>query len=158
MDHDSCNAAWGTWPVAFGAADWRFAEGHGEHPQGVLVEESPLLRASLVDALEELAPVRVVGSAPDEAAATAWLACSDGVCDLVIIDIFLQRGCGLGVLRAASVLNRTIDLVVLSNYATSDMRRKCIELGASQVFDKSNEIEALVGYCCALASQRGGPG
>lgn len=120
-----------------------------------LVEDSPLLRARLVDALEELAPVRVVGSAPDEAAATAWLACSDRVCDLAILDIFLQRGSGLGVLRAASVLNRRTDLVVLSNYATPDMRRKCFELGASQVFDKSNEIDALVGYCCALASQRG---
>lgn len=87
-----------------------------------LAEDSPLLRDRLVDAFVELAPVRVVGSAPDEAAATAWLACGDGVCDLAIIDIFLQCGCGLGVPRAASVLNQRIDLIVLSNCATSDTK------------------------------------
>ncbi|MGZ8260491.1 MAG: hypothetical protein ACXWUL_08070, partial [Caldimonas sp.] len=42
-------------------------------------------------------------------------------------------------------------LVVLSNYATPDMRRKCLELGADRVFDKSNEIDALILYCCRLA-------
>ena len=42
-------------------------------------------------------------------------------------------------------------LVVLSNYATADMRRKCVELGADAVFDKSNEIDALVAYCQRLS-------
>ena len=42
-------------------------------------------------------------------------------------------------------------LVVLSNYATPDMRRKCMDLGASRVFDKSNEIDALILYCSRLA-------
>ena len=32
-----------------------------------------------------------------------------------------------------------------------DMRRKCLELGADRVFDKSNEIDALILYCCRLA-------
>ena len=40
---------------------------------------------------------------------------------------------------------------MLSNYATPDMRRKCLELGADRVFDKSNEIDALILYCCRLA-------
>ena len=43
-------------------------------------------------------------------------------------------------------------MVVLSNYATPDMRRKCLELGADQVFDKSNEIDALIQYCGRLAA------
>jgi DNA-binding NarL/FixJ family response regulator len=55
------------------------------------------------------------------------------------------------VLRAANDLQRPISLVVLSNYATPDMRRKCLDLGASRVFDKSNEIEALIQYCSRLA-------
>jgi DNA-binding NarL/FixJ family response regulator len=42
--------------------------------------------------------------------------------------------------------------VVLSNFATPDMRSKCLELGADQVFDKSNEIEALIQYCDCLAN------
>ena len=49
-------------------------------------------------------------------------------------------------------------LVVLSNYATQDMRRKCLDLGADRVFDKSNDIDALITYCDHLASGGTVPG
>ncbi|MDP3821357.1 MAG: response regulator [Burkholderiales bacterium] len=115
-----------------------------------IVEDSPVIRENLIAALEELAPVKVVGTAEDEPTAVSWLG-GNRECDLVIIDIFLKRGSGLGVLRAASELHKPMSLVVLSNYATPDMRRKCLELGASRVFDKSNEIDALILYCARLA-------
>jgi DNA-binding NarL/FixJ family response regulator len=76
----------------------------------------------------------------------------------VIIDIFLKTGSGLGVLRAASALTPPMSLIVLSNYATPDMRRKCLELGADRVFDKSNEIDALILYCTRLQSGETGAG
>jgi len=69
----------------------------------------------------------------------------------MIIDIFLKRGSGLTVLRAVSQLRKPARLVVLSNYATVDMRRKCLALGASRVSDTSNEIDALINYCAVLA-------
>jgi DNA-binding NarL/FixJ family response regulator len=116
-----------------------------------IVEDSPVIRENLTAALEELAPVQVVGSAEDEPTAIGWLSERAHHCDLVIIDIFLKRGSGLGVLRSASELRRPMSLVVLSNYATPDMRRKCMELGANRVFDKSNEIDALIQYCGRLA-------
>ena len=100
----------------------------------------------------------VVGTAEDEPSAVNWLERGDHECDLVIIDIFLKRGSGLGVLRAAGDLPRKMSLVVLSNYATPDMRRKCMDLGASRVFDKSNEIDALVSYCARLAAGETGFG
>ena len=114
-----------------------------------IVEDSPVIRENLVAALEEMAPIQVVGTAEDEASALRWL--GDNVCDLAIVDIFLKSGSGLGVLKTASLSERPIKLVVLSNYATPDMRRKCLELGADRVFDKSNEIDALILYCCRLA-------
>ena len=123
-----------------------------------IVEDSPVIRENLIAALEELAPVHVVGTAEDEPSAVSWLASAEHVCDLVIIDIFLKRGSGLGVLRAVSHLDRPMSLVVLSNYATADMRRKCMELGASRVFDKSNEIDALIQYCARLADGETSPG
>ena len=115
-----------------------------------IVEDSPVIRENLIAALEELAPVKVVGTAEDEPTAVSWLG-GHRDCDLVIIDIFLKRGSGLGVLRAVSEMHKPMSLVVLSNYATPDMRRKCLELGASRVFDKSNEIDALILYCAHLA-------
>jgi DNA-binding NarL/FixJ family response regulator len=117
-----------------------------------VVEDSPVIRENLIAALEELAPVQVVGTAEDESSAVLWLTRPGNEADLVIIDIFLKAGSGLGVLREASALAPRHKLVVLSNYATPDMRRKCLELGADRVFDKSNEIDALILYCGRLAS------
>jgi DNA-binding NarL/FixJ family response regulator len=117
-----------------------------------IVEDSPVIRDNLIGTLEELAPVQVVGVAEDEASALAWLAGAGHAVDLVIIDIFLKGGSGLGVLRHATELQRDAKLVVLSNYATPDMRAKCLELGADKVFDKSNDLDALLQYCGRLGS------
>ncbi|MDQ6679947.1 MAG: response regulator transcription factor [Pseudomonadota bacterium] len=114
-----------------------------------IVEDSPVIRENLVAALEEMAPIEVVGTAEDELGAVRWLEEND--CDLAVVDIFLKSGSGLGVLKAASGSRASAKLVVLSNYATPDMRRKCLDLGADRVFDKSNEIDALILYCCRLA-------
>ena len=53
------------------------------------------------------------------------------------------------------VTGRGQRVIVLSNYATDDMRRRCFELGADAVFDKSREIDALVDYCLALGAPGG---
>jgi DNA-binding NarL/FixJ family response regulator len=117
-----------------------------------IVEDSPVIRENLIATLEELGPVQVVGMAEDETTAVQWLTRPSNQFDLVIVDIFLKGGSGLGVLRAAHTLRQPHKLVVLSNYATPDMRRKCLDLGADRVFDKSNDIDALVLYCDRLAS------
>ncbi len=117
-----------------------------------IVEDSPVIRENLIATLEELVPVQVVGTADNETAATSWLKQDINTCDLVIVDIFLKSGSGLGVLAASSGLPATTKRIVLSNYATPDMRRKCLQLGADKVFDKSNEIDALITYCQRLAA------
>lgn len=125
-----------------------------EHTMPVyLIEDSPVIRENLIAALEEMAPVTVVGSADTEGVATRWLAAHERAeqCRLVIVDIFLKAGSGLGVLRAMADPSGARKVVVLSNYATPEMRQRCIELGADRVFDKSDDIDELVGYCEALA-------
>jgi DNA-binding NarL/FixJ family response regulator len=117
-----------------------------------IVEDNPVIRESLIATLEELAPVVVIGTAADELTAVQWLSQLDHQADLVIVDIFLKGGSGLGVLRASTSLAQRYKLVVLSNYATQDIRRKCLELGAHRVFDKSHEIDALLLYCSQLAA------
>jgi DNA-binding NarL/FixJ family response regulator len=117
-----------------------------------IVEDSPVIRENLIATLEELVAVEVIGTADNEASAIQWLRETRNACDLVIVDIFLKSGSGLGVLAASTQLPESTKMIVLSNYATSDMRRKCLELGADKVFDKSNEIDALISYCQRLAS------
>ena len=118
-----------------------------------IVEDSPVIRENLIATLEEMVPLQVVGTAEDEGSAQQWIGRRDNNWDLVIIDIFLKSGSGLGVVQAARQASHDgSKVVVLSNYATPDMRRKCAELGADKVFDKSNEIDALISYCIRLAN------
>ena len=127
------------------------------HPlKTYIVEDSPVIRENLIATLEELVPLQVVGAAEDEDTAVQWLTRPQHQFDLVIVDIFLKGGSGLGVLRAAKSIANGRKLIVLSNYATPDMRRRCLELGADRVFDKSNEIDALILYCSRLASGEAG--
>ena len=121
-----------------------------------IVEDSQIIRESLIATLEELVPVQVVGTAEDESTAVHWLQQPGHGVDLLIVDIFLKGGSGLGVLRAVSGLANGPTTVVLSNYTTPDMRRKCIELGADRVFDKSHDIDALMLYCARLAAGEAG--
>lgn len=121
-----------------------------------IVEDSPVIRDSLIAALEEMAPIDVVGVAEDEASAVRWLGERNNTADLVIVDIFLKQGSGLGVLRWADRMPSPRTMVVLSNHATPEIRRKCAELGANKVFDKSNELDALMLYCERLATGEAG--
>lgn len=116
-----------------------------------LVEDSPLILENLRATLQELAPVRVVGCAHGEADALAWLQGNARACELVVVDIFLKQGSGLGVLQAGRSGHDAPRFVVLSNHATPEMRRRCLALGADRVFDKSNDIDALLEFCEHLA-------
>lgn len=117
-----------------------------------LVEDSAVIRASLIATLEELAPVRIIATAEDEQYAVQWMLDPSHHFDLVIVDIQLRSGSGLGVISASHGLPQRHKLVVLTNYASSDMRRKCLNLGADRVFDKSHDLDALLAYCKALAA------
>ena len=117
-----------------------------------IVEDSPVIRDNLIETLEEMVPVRVCGTAESESDALDALRRQSPQPDLVIIDIFLKAGSGLGVLQQARQHRYGRHLVVLSNYATPEMRRRCAELGADRVFDKSSELEELIGYCETLGA------
>jgi CheY-like chemotaxis protein len=121
-----------------------------------IIEDHPLIRESLIATMEELGPVKVVGYADDERTAIDWLRRSENEADLVVVDIFLRAGSGLGVLRSATGFARRRSMVVLSNYVTDEVRRKCLLLGAARVFDKSNDIEELMAYCKDLVARESG--
>lgn len=112
-----------------------------------IVEDNATIRENLIGALEELASIKPLGWAETEGDATTWLTGHASAWDLAIVDLFLKQGSGLGVLEACRSRGRDQRVVVLSNYATADMRKRCMQLGADAVFDKSNEIDALVEYC-----------
>lgn len=116
------------------------------------VEDNPTIRENLIGTLEELAGVTAVGTAETENDGKAWLTDRQQDWDLAIVDLFLKQGSGLGVLAACRDRSSRQKVVVLSNYATTDIRQRCAQLGVDAVFDKSNEIDALVDFCLQHSS------
>lgn len=114
-----------------------------------IVEDNATIRENLIGTLEELAFIEAVGVADTEDEGKHWLTRHPAQWDLAIVDLFLRQGSGLGVLAACQSRLPHQRLVVLSNYATPDVRMRCAQLGVDAVFDKSNEIDALIDYCVA---------
>ena len=112
-----------------------------------IVEDNLAIRENLMDALREVARVDPIGQAESEAEGTRWLLRNLSQWDLAIVDLFLKEGTGLRVLEACRHRGPAQKMVVLSNYATPQMRRKCEQLGADAVFDKATEIDDLIDYC-----------
>ncbi len=118
-----------------------------------LVEDNQTILENLIETLEEIASVKVVGHAATEAEATRWLSVHDEAWQLAVVDLFLQEGSGLGVLAGCSQREPYQKVVVLTNYATDDVRRRSLELGADAVFDKSNQLDDFFAYCMAETSK-----
>ncbi|MEJ8846435.1 response regulator [Variovorax rhizosphaerae] len=123
-----------------------------------IVEDNETIRENLAGTLEELAAVTAVGHAATENEARSWLRENRDQWHLAIVDLFLKQGSGLGVLQEILVRQAWQQVVVLSNYATAEVRRRCADLGVDAVFDKSNEIDALVDYCIAQSARINPPG
>ena len=112
-----------------------------------LVEDNLLIRENLTATLTEMVSTSCVGWAEGEREAVQWLNEASNRWDLAIVDLFLKQGNGLGVVGACRARAADQKLVVLTNYATSAIRERCLALGADAVFDKSNDIENLVAFC-----------
>ena len=112
-----------------------------------IVEDNATIRENLIGTLEELTCVQAVGTAETELEGREWLTQNQDKWNLAIVDLFLRQGTGLGVLTACQGRKQNQKVIVLSNYTTDDIRQRCATLGVDAVFDKSNEIDALLDYC-----------
>jgi CheY-like chemotaxis protein len=120
-----------------------------------LIEDSALLQELLSGMVSELDGVEFCGCADGETEALHRLA--ETPVDLVIIDIELKQGSGIGVLDA---LQSDLGLygnprkAVLTNYAQATMRQRCERFGMDAFFDKSMDINQLMDYVAELSLKK----
>ena len=103
-----------------------------------IVEDSASIRERLVAMLGDMEGVAVVGEADTPRAALEGILRTQP--DSVLLDIQLNGGSGLDVLREAHPQVPATVFIVLTNYPTPQYRRICMEAGAAYFFDKSSEI------------------
>ena len=116
-----------------------------------IVEDNPIILENLHNTLEEISGVELVGDSGTEAEAVNWLNNNTGDWDVAVLDLFLKAGTGLGVLEKLGTLTNQKKVLVLSNYASRDICQQCLKLGASVVFDKSQEIDNFIDHITLLA-------
>ncbi len=116
----------------------------------ILVEDNKTIQGELIPTLEELADVTVVAVAETADDALVALREHEDEWTVATVDMFLRAGSGLDVVRAVQDRGERERVVVLTNYATPDIRSRCLSLGADAVFDKSTELASLFEYCAGL--------
>lgn len=118
-----------------------------------LVEDSPILRERLVEMLASWGEIEIVGHAETEAAADVALQSQEW--DVLILDLQLLQGTGLGVLRNLGSHRKLGTLViVLTNYAIPLYRERSMQLGADYFFDKAHEFARIKDVLDELARKK----
>jgi len=124
----------------------------------LLVEDSPLLRGRLENMISQHAAFKVTGLAAAEAEAVEKL---DSVpYDVIVVDVELRPGSGIGVIRQARQRNKDpkdgshVWIIVLTNYDLPTVRERCMQAGADHFLDKMREIDQLIPILLGIAGRK----
>jgi DNA-binding NarL/FixJ family response regulator len=119
-----------------------------------LVEDSLEIRARLAETIRGIGGAELVGEAGSVGKAI------DGIRSThpgaVILDLQLEDGSGLEVLKAVHPASSSLHVAVLTNYATDQHRRACISAGAEFFLDKSSEFPRIREIVDGWTARHGG--
>ena len=104
-----------------------------------IAEDSILIRERLKDMLSELQGIEIIGEAGDANEAIKEISQLNP--DVVILDIRMPGGNGIGVLEHIDKTGPVPMVIMLTNYPYPRYRKRCMDLGADFFFDKSTEFE-----------------
>ncbi len=121
----------------------------------ILIEDSQTILEILVPALDEIADAQVMAVAGTATAGVAAMTANADSWRLVVVDLFLKEGHGLEVLRVGQARRGDQHIVLLTNFATPEIRRRALEAGADAVFDKSTELELFFELCRTYSNEQG---
>ena len=115
-----------------------------------IVDDSPIVRDRLVQLLEEVPDLKVVGHA--DLAFDAIRSIRRTRPNAVVIDISMPGGSGIHVLESLQELNPRPLSIMLTNFSHAPYRQRCSQLGANFFFDKSREFERVQQVLSALTA------
>jgi two-component system, OmpR family, response regulator len=107
----------------------------------LLVEDSKMLVERLIEAIDQIPAVELVGTADTEAAAIAFV--RRQAIDVVILDLHLKQGTGFGVMRALAGTSLRPRILVLTNYDLPEYKHAALALGATHFLDKGRDYNRL---------------
>jgi DNA-binding NarL/FixJ family response regulator len=119
-----------------------------------VVEDSSLLRERLIRTLAGIEGVKISGYSDTAEEAIELIEQTHP--DAIILDIRLRQGSGFQVLQAVKAPGKPPVVIVLTNFAYPQYRKRYLEAGADFFFDKSNEFDQVVVILNQLQAQKKG--
>jgi DNA-binding NarL/FixJ family response regulator len=123
----------------------------------LLVEDLQRMQGLLADLFASIGGLRVVGTATTEAEAKLWLEDHPAEWDVAVVDLVLDQGAGMEVIRRCKAEPTAGKVVVFSSYATPGVRQHCLNLGADAVFDKGETAEFIAWIGDLTGRENSGP-
>ena len=117
-----------------------------------LVEDFAPVRDLIIENIGEIPGLELAGVAEGEEVAIRWLRSHE--CDVLILDLELRQGNGLGVLKALQEATRTVK-IVYSNHVSANIRALAEHFGATHFFDKTLDTPKLRRLLESLSAQHG---
>lgn len=107
-----------------------------------VVEDSSILRERLIRTLSGISGVEVCGFSDTAEEAIHLIEQSHP--DAIILDIRLREGSGFQVLQKVKSPGKSPLVIILTNFAYPQYRKRYLDAGADFFFDKSNEFDQVV--------------
>jgi DNA-binding NarL/FixJ family response regulator len=107
----------------------------------LIADDSFVVVERLVDILQQIRGLELVGRASDFPEATQWIERLNP--DVVILDLQMPKGSGLEMLRAVKSARPNTRVIVLTNFAYPQYRKRCLDAGADFFLDKSTDFQKI---------------
>ena len=117
----------------------------------LLIEDSALLAARLIELVNGLPDVELIDTVDTEADALNRI--SEASPDVLILDLHLREGSGFGVLRSLALSTPRPKIIVLTNFGLSEYRRAAELFGVEAFLDKAREYFRLPSLLTDFAKQ-----
>ena len=105
-----------------------------------VIENSPIFSSWIESEIKKIDALNLIGFAKDIRTGLNIILKSNP--KIVILDLFLDDGSGLKILRTIKENKLPIKVIVFTNF--NFYKSECLTLGSDYFFDKSNDFEELI--------------
>jgi DNA-binding NarL/FixJ family response regulator len=107
-----------------------------------IIEDSKLIRMQIVSIMKQQEEIKILFQAEDEDEALTKL--RNIPVDLVILDINLKKGNGLNLIPEIKEIRPETQVIIFTNHTENAYRKRSMELGADNFYNKSSEFEEMM--------------
>jgi DNA-binding NarL/FixJ family response regulator len=116
-----------------------------------VADDSALVRAAVVDMIDSIPGVQVVGFSENGPQALEFIRKTPP--NVLVLDIRMPGKSGIEVLQEVKRNHAGVTVIMLTNYPYAPYRKKCLEAGADYFFEKAMDFDKVVTVLTDMSQQ-----